>query len=74
MNYSELLAKVPEQWQSDFVHFISSGDASPEFLALIDSDERLQAIVEMALTAQISTLDRVLKCRHNSTLASLVPK
>lgn len=63
MNYAKVLNSIPERWHHEFVHFISSGDASEEFLAVLDSDPKLQELVELALTAQLNNFKKTLKRR-----------
>jgi hypothetical protein len=58
MNYSHLLSMVPEIWHEQFVHFVSSGDASEEFLAFLDKDPKTQEAVEMAFTAQVRSFEK----------------
>jgi len=57
MDYAKLLASVPVKWHQEFVQFVASGDASKAFLDYLDSDTKMQAAVEQALTAQISAFE-----------------
>src|SRR4029078_7259932 len=58
MSYIHLLSLVPEFWREQFVHFVSSGDASEEFLAFLDKDPKTQEAVEMAFAAQVRSFEK----------------
>jgi hypothetical protein len=58
MDYTDLLTKVPKQWHEQFIHFVSSGDASNDFLAFLDKDKPTQEAVEMAFSAQVRSFEK----------------
>lgn len=56
MNIESLLERVPARYRAEFSRFLDSGEASPEFLAFLDSDSDCQKLVDLAMTQQASEL------------------
>jgi len=57
MKLESLLDRIALNWRKDFVGFVQTGDASPEFLKYLDNDEGAQSAVEEAFTAQARALE-----------------
>ena len=57
MKLESLLDRIAQNWRKDFVAFVQTGDASPEFLKYLDNDEQAQSAVEEAFTAQARALE-----------------
>jgi hypothetical protein len=59
MNLAEIKLLVGDKWWTDFVRFVQEGEATEEFLAHVDADERTQKAVELALESQTAALREV---------------
>jgi len=73
MNIDSLLEQVPARYRTEFSKFLDAGEASPEFLAFLDSDSDCQKLVDIAMTQQASELRGFVKAlaqKSSSPLAS----
>jgi hypothetical protein len=52
MKLETLVGNIGQNWRRDFIAFVQTGDASPEFLTYLDGSPEAQAAVEQAFTAQ----------------------
>ena len=59
MSDHDAVALVPERWKSEFQRFLSTGNASPEFLDYLDKDPQGQSAVEIALKAESSAFEKL---------------
>jgi hypothetical protein len=66
----QLLEYVEQQWHRDFLEFIHSGDARPEFLAYIDTNASCQRAIEMAFDMQVAAFDRLASAMQQAEAAS----
>ena len=69
MNLQNLLEHVDQKWQKDFINFIDTGEANPDFLKYLNNDKQAQEAVEKlpehdeveALKEQLKAKREVLK-------------
>ena len=59
MNIKEIANTVGAQWRGEFIHFVNTGEATPEFLNNIDSNPELQAAVEAAFQVQAKAVEHI---------------
>lgn len=52
MKVDDLAAQIPGEWQSAFRRFVQTGEAEQDFLAVMDSDQRIQSAVDEVLAEQ----------------------
>lgn len=57
MKVEHLLHSLDPTWHSAFLHFVETGEASPEFLAYLDHDESCQRAVDAAFGAQAEAFE-----------------
>lgn len=53
---AEMLSLVAPHFRGEFLRFIETGDASPEFLDYLDHDERCQDAVELAVAEETQVI------------------
>ncbi len=57
MKIESLLDGIAENRHKDFIHFVQTGDASPDFLNYLEGEPKAQEAVEKAFTQQAQALE-----------------
>jgi hypothetical protein len=70
MELEPLLDSIGIKWHQDFIRFVQTGDASPEFLTYLDGDPKAQAAVEAAFTDQARALEGLAKLIKTSNFST----
>jgi len=58
LQFSDYFESLEWRWHSDFVRFVETGDAGPEFKAFLKRDKSCQQLVAEAMTARVSQFER----------------
>ena len=59
MSFDNAVTLIDQKWAKDFETFVTTGDASDEFFAFLDSDENCQKAVDQVLKHKSQGLERV---------------
>lgn len=59
MDIATLAAKVPVAWRDDFVRFVETGEAEPEFLNAMNADVDIRTAVDSVLDEQESSFHQM---------------
>jgi len=70
MKLEPLLDNIAVNWRQDFIRFVQTGDASPEFLIYLDGDPKAQTAVETAFTDQARALEGLAKLVKTSNFST----
>jgi hypothetical protein len=57
MKIEQILNLISPEWREEFLRFIESGEADQRFLDYIDSDEKCQEAVDLAVSAQAESFE-----------------
>jgi len=73
MLLSDVLTQIRIEWHLAFVKFVETGEASVEFLAYVDADERCQDALERIFKAHAEAArPYVVEINHRSSQLRLV--